>query len=64
MNSAALETEKADGLWAGADGNDEGYQADVMRGMRADIRQEKAGISRATAQAAAKLSGGDGDGRR
>lgn len=57
MNSAALQTEAADGSWGGADSGD-GYRADVMRGMRADVREEKAAISRIAADAAAKLSGG------
>lgn len=58
MDSVVLETEAADGTWEGTEAGGNNYRADVMRGMRADIRQEKAGVSRTAADAAAKLARG------
>lgn len=45
-----METEDAEGAWDGA-GSGSGFRADAMRGMRADVRQEKAGVSRAVGDA-------------
>lgn len=47
-NSAAMETEAVG--WEGSDGR-KGFRADAMRGVRADVREEKAGVSRAVAGA-------------
>ncbi|CAM9716034.1 unnamed protein product [Scytosiphon promiscuus] len=47
-NSAAMETEAVG--WEGSDGS-KGFRADAMRGVRADVREEKAGVSRAVAGA-------------
>eukprot|EP00903_Cladosiphon_okamuranus_P008197 g7893.t1 len=54
-NSAAMETEV--GSWAGAEtGNS--FQANAMRGVRADVREEKAGVSRAMGRALKALHSG------
>lgn len=54
-NSAAMETEAAS--WAGAESGNS-FQANAMRGVRADVREEKAGISRAVGSALRSLPSG------
>lgn len=51
-NSAAMETEAAD--WGGENSGD-GFRANAMRGVRADVREEKAGVSRAVGDATKRL---------
>eukprot|EP00752_Nemacystus_decipiens_P004748 g4325.t1 len=48
-NSAAMETES--GSWTGVDSGKDGFRANAMRGVRADVREEKAGVSRAVGSA-------------
>lgn len=60
-NSAAMETEDAGGGWGGT-GSDNGFRAEAMRGMRADVREEKAGISRVVGDAI--RSAGEGEGKK
>lgn len=48
-----METEVAD--WAGAESGNS-IQANAMRGVRADVREEKAGVSRALGNALKSLS--------
>lgn len=57
-NSAAMETEVAD--WAGAKSGNS-FQANAMRGVRADVREEKAGVSRALGRALGPLPSVDAD---
>lgn len=56
-NSAAMETESSD--WGGKDSGN-GFRADAMRGMRADVREEKAGVSRAVGRSLKASSGESG----
>lgn len=55
MNSVALEPEDV-GEEPGSAASDQGYRVEVMRGLRADLREEKAGIRRAASAATRKSS--------
>lgn len=60
-----METESAS--WAGAESGGKGFRANAMRGVRADVREEKAGVSRAVGSAlrsppAGSAAGGEGRG--
>lgn len=46
-----METEASDWVEGGSNGGGSGFRAEAMRGMRADVREEKAGISRAVGEA-------------
>lgn len=52
-HSAAMETES--GGWGGKDSGS-GFRAEAMRGMRADVREEKAGVSRVAGRSLRPLS--------
>lgn len=56
-NSAAMETESTG--WGGKDSGN-GFRADAMRGVRADVREEKAGVSRVVGRSLRGSSGEDG----
>ena len=52
-----METESSD--WGG-NNSDNGFRADAMRGVRADVREEKAGVSRAVGRTLKASAGDDG----
>lgn len=60
-NSAAMETESSG--WGGKDSGS-GFRADAMRGMRADVREEKAGVSRVMGRSLMPSSSSSGENGR
>lgn len=59
-NSAAMETEA--GSWAGVESGNS-FRANAMRGVRADVREEKAGVSKALRSALGSLPPGAAGGK-